>query len=274
MSFSDGGHWYTRDGESCHEVPDPDNPDQMIKTTLKHARVLNLGPSVTTIQGGENRPAINRWGNDKSALEGAAQEHLLGRMPERQWLNMVRSKAFAPVEGAAIAGEQYHLVAESITNNTELPDYELDIPEEFFGGFCEWWESSGLTAITTEASFAHPLGYGGRMDLVARDAEGRHVFADYKTKDTKGKTKSRLFFKNDHPVQLMAYRKGYEHTGWPFAFRRTPLLLTVIISRDEPGRIEWKYWPEEDHDGYWEKFKALLTIWKINNNYDPGWGEQ
>ena len=272
MSFNDGGHWYDRDGNSCHQVPDPETSDKMVNTTLKHARVLDLGPSVTSIQKVQNEPGINTWGHNKCALAGAENKHLIGAMKEWQWLKMVRSIAFAPVEDARSAGEQYHLVAESITNNTELPDYELTIPDEFFSGFCEWWDGSGLTMVGTEVSFAHPLGYGGRMDLVAVNGDERDVFADYKSKDTEGKTNSRLFFRDSMPVQLCAYMEGYRHKiAQEMMFLNKPLLLSVVISRDEPGRIEYKYWPEDEYDDYWKWFMAQLTIWKIRNKYDPKW---
>lgn len=276
MSFDSGGHWYDHEGNSAHEVDDPRNPGTMKKTDVRDARRLSLCPSVTSIQGVEDKPGLNRWRNGMCAVAGAEYAHLRDSMPDYKWKSMVISEALKQVDTAADAGTQYHLVVESIVNDEELPDYELTIPPEFFSGFCEWWDKSGIACDETEVGICHPLGFGGRLDLKGHFKDGRgDIFVDWKSKETMGKTKSKLFFKDQQPVQLRAYMGGYADKlargGHPCLYK--PQLMSVIISRDEPGRIEEKIWPEDQYDNYWMRFKHELGIWCIANNYDPSWEE-
>ena len=274
MSFDDSGHWYDHDGNSAHEVDDPKNPGTMKKTDVKDARRLSLCPSTTSIQKIENRPGLNRWGNVVCAEMGAELAYLRGSMPDNQWRSMVISKAYERVGSAADAGTQYHLVIESIINDEELPDYELTIPSEFFGGFCEWWAENGIICDETEVGFCHPLGFGGRLDFKGHYVDDSDIFVDWKSKETAGKSNSQLFYKADQPVQLRSYMEGYAHKiAQKMLFLHEPKLMTVIISRDEPGRIIEKIWPEDQYDSYWERFKHELGIWVIANDYDPSWEE-
>ncbi len=272
MSFEESGHWYDHDGNSAHEVPDPEDPTKMVKTTLKHARLLDLSPSVTSVQQVQNAPGLNRWQNNRHALVGAGCSNLLDQLGEKAWLGMVRDRSSLIASEASIAGTQYHLVVESIVNNIPLPDYELTIHEDFFSGFLDWWYKINLQVQATEVGFCHPLGYGGRMDLVAMDSEECDVFVDWKTKDTEGKTKSRLFFKDSQPVQLAGYMEGYrDQVARDMLYLNKPKMLSVVISRDEPGRIEHKWWPEDKNEFYLDWFKSQLDLWKRLNNYDPSW---
>jgi hypothetical protein len=54
--------------------------------------------------------------------------------------------------------------------------------EKYVQSYAEWWENSGWTLRTSEAMLVHPtFGYGGTLDLLCRDRDGRTVLADIKT---------------------------------------------------------------------------------------------
>lgn len=270
MSFSDSGHWYDREGNPCHEVPLKTDPTRTKPTTVASARELGLVPSVTTIlKAKSDGYRLASWKSDQ--LLSSAYAHRGSNLPLDQWSGMVKELAFEKVGVAADAGTQYHLVVESIINNEELPDYELDIPSSFFEGFSEWWHGMEVTPVETEVSFAHPLGYGGRMDFVGVDKDDNDVFIDWKTQDTKpGKPAG--FYRDSFPIQLMAYAKGYANKmAADMMFVDNPRLISVVISRNEPGRIEYCEWKREEHGLYWDAFCSLLRWWKYVNDYDPAW---
>lgn len=267
MSFNDGGHWYFRDGTSCHEVPLKTDPSRKRNTTIKDAKDLGLVPSVTTVMKATKSPALDAW-KQRQVIE-ACYNNKNVNLPLDQWSGMVTEAAFASVGKAADDGEQYHLVVESVVRNEELPDYELTIPPEFFSGFCKWWHEMGVECDETEVNFAHPSGYGGRMDFVGHDKDNRDVFIDWKTRDTKGKT-TLAYYRDSMPVQLAAYMNGYAYKiSDDMLFLHDPRLISVIISRDEPGRVEHHEWPDDDHKHYLYAFNALFDWWKYVNQYDP-----
>ena len=269
MSFDDSGHWYWRDGSSAHELPLKSDPSHMKKTTLADAKKLGLCPSVTTILKAKSSHALESW-RQRMVIE-ACYNNKDVNIPLDQWSGMVTNEAFEIVGRSADEGTQYHLVVESVVNNTDMPDYELTIPPEFFSGFCEWWDNLGVTCMETEVGFAHPLGFGGRMDFVGHDDRGRDVFIDWKTQDTAGKKKCG-FYRDSFPVQLAAYMEGYRHKiSKEMLFLYKPRMISVVISRDEPGRVEHKEW--DNPEVYWEAFKNLFGWWKFEKQYDPSWEE-
>lgn len=83
---------------------------------------------------------------------------------------------------AAQLGSEVHRLAE-LHLTTGLTDH---IPDDGIrrrvDAYAEWWRNSGWSRPLTEVMGVNPsVGYGGTLDLLARDADGRLVLADIKT---------------------------------------------------------------------------------------------
>lgn len=82
---------------------------------------------------------------------------------------------------AAALGTDIHAMADQIHRGVELPD----MPEATklrVDHYLKWWDASGWTIRATEALLVNTEdGYGGTLDLLARDRDGRTVLADVKT---------------------------------------------------------------------------------------------
>ena len=265
-------HYYTRNRETAYTVPYANGkPGKATKVT--DARELGLVPSSTGVESMQPKPGVVWWQRSKSALAGAEHANLLPKMDEKDWLRMVHREADKATERAAEVGSIMHDIIEAVVNNDPMPDVEFPMPDpdKFFDSFCEWWPKQGITVLETELVVVHPLGYGGRIDLVGIDEDERDVILDWKTRDTTGKKIEQLVYKDSNPLQLVSYLEGYKYyIGTKHgAYVNDPRLLNVIISRDEPGRIESYEWPREEHGRYWGWFKHLLGAWKYKNNYDP-----
>lgn len=267
MSFTDSSHWYDRLGNPAYTVPymDPKRAGESKPTSLADAKRLGLLPSVTTVLKAK-APSYGLQKYQYNRIVEACWEHRLSNLELEQWRGMVLEDASSPMRAAADEGSQYHLVVESIVKNEDLPDYELTIPVEFFTSFARWWKDSGLVCDHTEVSFAHPLGYGGRIDLIGHDRDGNDVILDWKTQDTKP-DRPAGFYRDSFPIQLRAYAEGYaSRSGKDLT---CPRLISVVLSRSEPGRIEMMEWPSEEHGTYWRAFLGLFDWWKYENNYWP-----
>ena len=84
---------------------------------------------------------------------------------------------------------------------------EAEAARNMFNTWKQWWEHSATRLIKAETQLSSGrLGYGGTIDLVGRDQEGRGFIADYKTG-------SRLH--TEYQVQICAYRMLY-HDLHPF----------------------------------------------------------
>ena len=61
-----GNHWYTRTGDSMHEVRALNG--EMRPTNLRDARKYGLVPSVMTILGIIDKPGLTKWQIDQGIL--------------------------------------------------------------------------------------------------------------------------------------------------------------------------------------------------------------
>jgi hypothetical protein len=104
-----------------------------------------------------------------------------------------------------------------------------------------------------ERSFAHRLGYGGRIDL---HSDGWLV--DVKTKD--GLDGVMLY--DEHLMQLAAYRRG---AGIDKA--RAGILF---VDRNEPKAVFLEATESQLNRGLW-MFDALLLYWRWRTDYDSAW---
>lgn len=81
---------------------------------------------------------------------------------------------------AAAVGTDVHELADRIAKGESptVPDHLRAHVEHY----AAWWASSGWTLRASEAMLVHTVfKYGGTLDLLARDGQGRTVLADIKT---------------------------------------------------------------------------------------------
>src|SRR3990167_5241666 len=106
------------------------------------------------------------------------------------------------------------------------------------------WAGEGLD-WDTERTFAHPLGYGGKVDISTSG-----FIADFKTteKDLEG-----IKTWDEHALQLAAYRHGI---GAPSA--RCAIVYVNVLKPGEAKVIEI---PEEELQRGWNMFRALRDFW-------------
>lgn len=249
----ESGHFYAQDGSIAYEVPYADPKRGMRNTTLRDARKLNLVPSVTTILKVLPKPGLDNWKQEQMFYAALTLTRKDGETDERFYGRVVhdsREQAKKAAEkGTAIHGAiQCHI--NGIKPDKQWTKYSLPVmnwlDREFGGGIAQW---------ISERTFAHPLGFGGAVDL-----HSPQVIIDFKTKDfdqsdiDNGKIKGWP----EQGMQLAAYREG---TGHPKAKR-----INLFISRNNPGLIVPYYW--SDDDKHWETFCAALKLWKLMKGYD------
>lgn len=81
---------------------------------------------------------------------------------------------------AASLGSEVHALADEMVRGMApaIPARAVDHVKHY----AEWWAASGWTLRSSESMVVHPgHGYGGTIDLLCRDRDGRTVLADIKT---------------------------------------------------------------------------------------------
>jgi len=106
---------------------------------------------------------------------------LLESVGQEGTIKALTSRSSWKRDEAAQLGSDVHDLADRFIRG----ERDLVIPEnvaKHVHGYAEWWQASGWTLRTSEAMIVHPVGgYGGTLDLLCRDRDGKTVLADIKT---------------------------------------------------------------------------------------------
>lgn len=223
-------------------------------TTLRDARLLSLVPSVTTIIKEANAEGLNHWKQEQVLLAALT----LPRHPDETeafWLKRIWADSREHAKNAAARGTAIHAAIQG--------HYEGVPPDP------EYWEhvKGAAAAISerfpgidwkAEQSFAHQLGYGGKIDL-----HSANIVLDIKTKEFADPGKIETY--DEHAMQLSAYARGLHidepRCGIVFVSASVPgLARVVMIDRDEIERG-------------WEMFINLLYYWKAKSKFNSSFAE-
>jgi hypothetical protein len=238
------GHWYALDGTPCYTTLSKDGTER--PTTLRDARKLALVPSVTTIIRQAAAPALEKWKRDQLMMAALT----LPRRPhesEIDWLRRVEQDSQETGRKAADRGTEIHGAIERYYRQGFYAGSHssvVDCSGKAIRAHC------GEREWSAERSFAHELGYGGKVDLHCAE-----WIIDFKTKD--GVEGSKLY--DEHYMQLAAYRRALcpnARAGILFVDRTDPICLFIEADADKMA------------SGL-AMFDSLLSFWQAKTGYYP-----
>jgi len=244
-------HWYDRQGKPCYEQPT--QKGGLRATNLRDARKLGLVPSVTTVLSVIDKPALGTW----KVKQGILAALTLPRQPDESedaWLARILTDSGEQAKAAAEEGTRIHDQCErALKGLSVIEDYRPHVEgvkaclAELFPDVTDW---------VPEQSFAHPLGYGGKVDL---HSPSTGIVVDYKGKDGDFTGGKKLAY--DQHWQLAAYQVGL---GLP----RAPC-ANIFVSRTHPGCVAHHVWSAEDVEQGWRVFSAALGLWTHLKGFNP-----
>ncbi len=111
----------------------------------------------------------------------SALEKLIETVGEDGAIKAMTSRSTWKRDEAAHLGTKVHAYADDLVNGRPIPVLE-GAQKAYVEQYAKWWEAAGWTIRTTEAVVLHEThGYGGTLDLLCRDIDGKTVLADIKT---------------------------------------------------------------------------------------------
>jgi hypothetical protein len=244
---TENGHWYTKDGTPAYTTVGKTGERA---TTLRDARKLGLLPSVTTINGMLSKAGLDTW-KQQQVLLAALTLPRQPDEPEADWLARVMQDSKATGREAAERGTAIHAVIEAYFDQVYMPEkppYLDAIDKALLDAF-------GNQLWLPEKSFGHPLGFGGKCDLMAKpvNGEGSGFIVDFKTKET-DLTKVDVYF--EHEMQLAAYREGL---GVPTA------RCAIVFVNGTTNQVKLIEIEQDRLQKGWECFEHLLRVYQIKN---------
>jgi len=238
---AESGHWYAKDGSPAYTVVGKTGERN---TTLRDARKLGLLPSVTTINGQLSKAGLDTW-KQQQVLLAALTLPRVATESEQEWLARVMQDSKATGREAAERGTKIHAIIEGYFEQMYMPEKpayldKIDVALKDAFGEQPW---------LAERSFGHPLGYGGKCDLMAKTG----FIVDFKTKDT-SLEKVDVYF--EHEMQLAAYREGL---GMPTA------RCAIVFVNGTSNEVKLIEVQQDQLQKGWECFEHLLRVYQIKN---------
>ena len=236
-------HWYDKDGKPAYEVKAANG--NMRPTTLRDARKFGYFPSVTTIIRLAAAPGLERW-KQQQVLHAALTLPKIDGEAEDAYLDRIMQDAQEQGKKAAQRGTDIHAALEGGSIDGEYGLHVMGAAKALDDAF-------GGRVWTYEKSFAHPAGFGGKVD-----ANCDIAIIDYKTTE---KPLDGIKTWPEHAWQLSAYREGLQMPQARCAI--------VYVSVTEPGQAKVIELAEDELKQGWECFQALLAFHQAKTGYKP-----
>lgn len=239
-------HWYDRGGAPRYTVPAANGFQR--PTTLRDARKLNLVPSVTTILNIAAKPGLTLW-MQRQVLLAALTLPRMADESEDTFIARILEDSKAQARAAADAGTDIHASIQGFYEGQDVSRHR----EHVEATTRTITDAFGYHGWIAERSFAHEIGFGGKVDL--HSPQG--VVIDIKTKEFTENDKVDAY--DEHLMQLSAYRVGL---GMPDA-----RCANVFVSRSVPGLCKLIEWSQDDLSRGWEMFVRLLQFWQLKTGH-------
>lgn len=245
-------HWYLKSGETFYTVERSDGKG-IRDTTIRDAKKVGALYSVTTVTGQIRKEMLENW-KLKQLMKAVSELPLWGQ--DESWENYQRrvfNRYLDNTNRYSKQGTEIHNKLEDYFTTYELQEEDMNQ----LSPAIEAVMSLDYDYLEPELSFASIEGYGGKIDLILRKADGTTAILDFKTKQ--GDDLNKTLY-DDYPMQLAAYRQAIDPTADCY---------NLFISVTHPGVVRMHRWEEEDLQRGWKMFKSLLDYCKLANKYDP-----
>lgn len=245
-------HWYSKAGQPCYEQQTAKGG--LRSTTLADARKIGLVPSVTTVLGVVAKPQLEKWKINQAVMAALTLPRRADET-EASLLYRIDVDSQAQAKAAAEEGTRIHDAIEMYfkegyrSSGPYIEHVRATRAEltRLFPDVSDW---------IPEASFASPVGYGGKVDL---HSPSTGIVVDFKGKDGDFTDGKKLAY--DQHWQLAAYQRGLNLAP--------AVCANLFVSRTHPGKVASHVWtPAQVAEG-WEVFAAALSLWKAMKRFDP-----
>lgn len=253
----EGQHWYTRDGGPCYTVVG--SKGLHVTTTLAHAKKMGLVPGVSSILQMESKPQLTNWMIEQALMSAITLPRIAGETDDA-FIGRAREDSKEQARKAAARGTAIHAAIQGSFEGRPIAAEDLPYVTAVHAWIAQRY---GLPGWSAEQSFASPMGYGGKADLIHRDIP---CVADIKCKDFGEEKQGKDLAWPEHAMQLAAYREGFNHPGAD--------CFNIFVSTRIPGLIRVREWDDAEIYENWKAFQCLLTLWKIRKKFDPGFSSR
>src|SRR6185437_15027305 len=195
------------------------------------------------------KPALERWKIEQALMAALTLPRLPGE-DDGAFLARARDDSQEQARKAAERGTAIHAAIQGYFEGAPVAAEYIPYTNAVCGYL---YQRFGTDGWRSECSFAHPLGYGGKTDIIGP------ALVDFKCKDFDETKDARELAWPEHCMQLTAYAHGFE----------VPRIdrVNIFVSTRVPGLIRTREWDHDECESSWEAFRCLLRLWQIRKNY-------
>jgi hypothetical protein len=214
-------------------------------------------PSVTTITGLLDKPALKAWAAREAARWAALNPGMLDALGHEGFIEAASGAPFKKRDKAAERGTRIHKAAESLITTGEVSPEDDDdrLLIEHAADFLDRWDAR---PVLTESMVFHDdpwaaLRYAGRLDSVADMKDGSRWLIDYKTG----------FVGREVALQLAAYRGATHYVDGDADIPMPEVDRCGVVQIRPDG---WHLFPVEADADAQRAFMALLTVYPFTRD--------
>ena len=249
-------HYYNQNGELINRIEGKNGNPR--KTNIKDARELKLFPSVTELLKIFDKPALSYW-KVSEAIKYTLKTPINDQESTESYVARVMSGCYEKSDVAKDFGSDMHFAIEMFLKKGEriVPDYM----REFWPSVETFLVTNRFKGEAEKVIVDVEQGFAGTCDFQGQ-AFGAESVIDFKTQGTldKDKKPKKIIFYDDWRYQLAGY-----------TMRDKKQCVSVVISSDEPGRIEYKVWTNEEMVLAKLVFKRLCEIFSLVKGLPFSW---
>ena len=225
---------------------------------MREARKHGYTPSVTTIEKVIAAPQLTNWMIEQ-ALDAALTLPRMDGESLDAFKVRAREDSGRQAREAAAKGTALHDALEQYFSGKAYPKEWHRHCRAVDAALLELNKDKAIEGLVCEASFASPIGFGGRVDLHAPG-----IVCDFKS--TARIDPNKTYGYPNHARQLAAYAVGLRLTD---GLDWSKIALVNLFISTETAEVKVKIWsPQKAAEG-WEQFQAALALWKAINRYYP-----
>lgn len=243
-------HYYDEHGNDVFDIIGKNGKKR--KPNIKDVRERNLYPSVTTIMGVLHAPELETWKLNNVYKATKEFGHILNK-------DEVFNKAFEKSEAAKDFGTYLHRYLEDVHKGVTL-EYPT-IPNETKDAIKAVFKDKIAKVIHAEKALVDKeIGFAGRTDLICLLNDGRVAIIDYKNQTT--------LSESGEEKKIAIYEKTFMQVGAYCHMAKIDVGIVFTVSRDQPGRVEWRELTKEELNKSIAMFKHIAYFYNLKNKIE------
>lgn len=251
MGLNDGHYYDSVTGAARYEITGKNG--KVRAPYAKEALARGWFPSVTTVQDIRMRWSLVNWQQEQAVRvaygmppSGQSEDEYVKEVMSE--LRRTSSERTGSATGTLIHNTIEALFVDGYSSGPFAVHAEaaLDEVSRIFPDVDDW---------ESEQTFAHPLGFGGKVDL---HSPSTGIVVDFKTKS--GELDKKMAF-DEYRVQLAGYSAGL--------YLPANHCANVFVSRTHPGIVSSNVWNLDMLAKGWDLFRVYLRAWWVEHDSTP-----